>query len=112
MSDALEDSELYEPVDLAGLRSGRLSVPAERFSAIRIDRGTVKAALSKDTFELPTPDGGLEEFAVDRTQVMEPRLAAAHPELRTYAGVSVDDPARRVVAQLARSRSSAWATAT
>lgn len=97
VSDALEDSELYEPVDLAGLRSGRLSVPAERFSAIRIDRGTVKAALSKDTFELPTPDGGLEEFAVDRTQVMEPRLAAAHPELRTYAGVSVDDPARRVV---------------
>ena len=39
---------------------------------------------------MPTPTGGTERFAVQRTQMMQAKLAAAHPELQTWSGVSLD----------------------
>ena len=41
---------------------------------------------------MPTPTGGIERFAVQRTQAMEPKLAATHPEIRTWSGLSLDHP--------------------
>lgn len=94
----LLDSDLYDPLDADGLRQRGLRVGAEDFEAVRVDLGEVAQALRTETFfELPTPDGGVEVFEVQQTQVMEPALAARHPELRTYAGVSVDDPGNRAV---------------
>ncbi|HYF72392.1 MAG TPA: M12 family metallo-peptidase [Nocardioides sp.] len=46
--------------------------------------------------EVPGPDGRAEAFAVQVTQVMEPALAARHPELRTYAGRGIQDPTRTI----------------
>ncbi|MBM7507654.1 hypothetical protein JOE61_001468 [Nocardioides salarius] len=84
----------------------RVRVEAEDFSAVRIDLGAARAALTSapkraaargEVFELPTPEGKAERFRVHRTTVMEPTLAAAHPELRSYAGQSLDTPGRSVV---------------
>src|SRR4051794_3171424 len=67
----------------------------ERFRAIRVDssqvrsdlRSAPKAGSSGATiFRVPTPSGGMERFAVQRTEVMQARLAAAHPELQTWSG--------------------------
>src|SRR5688500_10184795 len=41
---------------------------------------------------MPTPTGGFERFAVQRTQAMESELAAAHPEIGTWSGRSLDNP--------------------
>ncbi|GHJ58700.1 hypothetical protein NOK12_12180 [Nocardioides sp. OK12] len=84
----------------------RVRVEASDFAAVSIDLGAARAALTSaptraaargEVFELPTPDGDAERFRVHRTTVMEPALAAAHPELRSYAGQSLDTPGRSVV---------------
>ncbi len=41
---------------------------------------------------LPDPDGHWQRFKVVEYSVMEPALAAAHPEIRTYRGEGIDDP--------------------
>ena len=41
---------------------------------------------------LPDPNGNWQRFAVMEYSVMEPALAAAHPELHTYRGEGLDDP--------------------
>ena len=76
-----------------------MRVDPARFSAVRVDPRDVRAQLagapalgsSRSTvFELPTPSGGTERFAVQRSSVMQAKLAAAHPELRTWSGMSLD----------------------
>jgi subtilisin-like proprotein convertase family protein len=42
--------------------------------------------------EIPLPDGTLRTFALSPAPILAPEWAAAHPELRTYRGVCVDDP--------------------
>ena len=44
------------------------------------------------TLSLPAPGGGFERFAVAQSPVMEPGLAAKHPEIATYAGRGIDTP--------------------
>ena len=43
------------------------------------------------TLELPYPDGTLHRFAITQMPVMAPALAARYPEIRTYAGRTLDD---------------------
>jgi hypothetical protein len=45
---------------------------------------------------LPAPDGSTQTFALTETRVMAPQLAAEHPEIQTYAGQGIDDPASSV----------------
>ena len=44
------------------------------------------------TIALPLPDGGFAHFAVEEYSMMEPELAAKHPDIKTYHGRGVDDP--------------------
>ncbi len=66
------------------------------FAASRVDPSALRSELpSRDgsvIVSVPDPSGAAQSFRVRRTQVMESKLAAAHPEIRTYAGRGVDDP--------------------
>ena len=76
----------------------RARITPDHYSAYRLDVGRIADQLDAPSavVAVPDPDGGSQRFAVAPTSVMEPRLAAAHPEIRTYAGRGVDDPTRTI----------------
>ncbi len=94
--------ELFTPDPSFQPGGGKVRVLPEEYSAVRVDLASVRQALAaapgarRSTatmeFRVPTPDGGSERFEVQRTQRMQPKLAAAHPEISTYAGRSLDHP--------------------
>ncbi len=49
---------------------------------------------------LPAPNGRFQRFALARSAIMSPGLARRHPEIRTYSGVGIDDPAATIAADL------------
>ena len=79
----------FEPSG-AGVR-----VDPKEFSASRVDLAGLRSELPRSgsaVVEIPDPSGRLRSFRVERTQTMESELAAAHPEIATWAGRGVDDP--------------------
>jgi hypothetical protein len=110
-------------------RSGRpADIEARRLAAYTLDRSMIAGQLDRAPDEsararsaslvlsVPTPEGGLQRFEVVDSPVMESGLAAAHPEIRTYAGKGLDDPTATIRADLTplgfhasvRSTSGAW----
>ncbi|MEU1602971.1 M12 family metallo-peptidase [Micromonospora matsumotoense] len=97
-------------------RDGRVpDIRAERFAAYTLDRasladtladvpaeraGTARRGQSALTVALPTPTGGFQRFALVDSPVMEPGLAARHPEISTYVGRGLDDPTATIRADL------------
>lgn len=73
-------------LDVPGARSALAAAPRESAG------GTDSRAAGWLGFALPTPEGGTAAFSVRRTEVMESALAAQHPEITTYAGISATDP--------------------
>lgn len=80
-------------------------VDPDRFAAFTLDQGALASVLkgapaerlrSTDpdtlTISIPNPAGSFERFAIVDSPVMEPALAAAHPDIRTFAGRSIDHP--------------------
>lgn len=97
--------------DLRGLRltGERVRVAPTAFAAVRLDPALARRVLDQAPsqravaggaaalrFAVPTPVGTEEIFAVVADPVMEPALAARHPELTTYAGRSTVDPSRTI----------------
>ncbi|WP_434444310.1 M12 family metallo-peptidase [Lentzea sp. E54] len=73
------------------------------FAGFTLDRPAMAATLAGAgpvEAVLPTPAGTFERFALVDAPVMEPGLAAEHPEIRTYAGRGLDDPTASVRADL------------
>ena len=79
-------------------------VQAKRFRSFTLNRSAMErklaaapkeftAAARQATFilSLPDPVGGFQRFSVAESPVMEPGLAAKHPEIRTYSGRGIDD---------------------
>jgi hypothetical protein len=96
---AAPDDTMFSPAPSVQPTGARVRISPDRFTAVKVDLGQVRSALgsaprvgsgSAVTFRVPTPTGGTERFAVQRTQRMQPKLAAAHPEISTYAGRSLD----------------------
>jgi len=73
-------------------------VNPQRFRALALNRDALAAVLAGASatapleISLPAPLGGMRRFAIRRSSVMEPALAAAHPEIATFSGDGIDDP--------------------
>jgi hypothetical protein len=48
--------------------------------------------LTDNIIYIPKPDGTLAPFIFSNSQVLHPSLAAAHPDIKTFQGVQVNDP--------------------
>jgi Metallo-peptidase family M12B Reprolysin-like/Putative Ig domain len=85
-------------------------VQPERFRAFTLDRPELEARLAAaplqraqsapQVLSLPAPGGGFERFAVEESPIMEPELARRHPDITTYGGRGIDDPAATIRADV------------
>ncbi len=79
------------------------------FQGVHLDRQVLSATLAAAPMEftdrarqapleitLPMPDGTFARFHIVESPIMEPALAAKFPEIKTYSGQGIDDPAARV----------------
>jgi uncharacterized repeat protein (TIGR01451 family) len=84
-------------------------VRPERFETFQLDRAEMNALLrrapsealqaapaSPEEIALPMPDGTFARFRFVESPVMAPELAAQFPEIKTYLGQGIDDPAATV----------------
>jgi len=81
----------------------RADVQAEKLTAFELDRQGIDALLdtsAKTVVSLPDPTGAFQRFEVEPSDVMAPGLAAQHPEIATYSGRGIDDPAATIAADL------------
>ena len=81
-------------LQLRRVRAATLDLPGMRALALEapMARGGSKVTSSSLTISLPHPSGGYQRFALEEAPVMEPGLAAKHPDIKTYRGRGIDDP--------------------
>ncbi len=73
--------------------SWRLDLPALRQTlALAPWEFTPAARAHSCTIAVPNSEGAIEHFAVWQIALLDPALAARYPEIRAYAGESIDDP--------------------
>src|SRR6478735_751390 len=102
---AADGDEIFQPVASFRPVGGELRVDPDSYTAVRVDMAALRDALadapdagaaSSTEIDIPNPAGGMERFAVQETHVMQAGLAKAHPEIRTWAGHSLDHPGSTV----------------
>ncbi len=83
-------------------------IRAEEYKLATLDSAAIQSQLAiapsslavpateNTILSIPTPDGTFESFNVFATTIMAPELAAKFPEIRTYAGQGIDNPAATV----------------
>ncbi len=86
----------------SGSDTAALSAPLHDYRALDVDLAVLRTTLDSAPAEhsdsapallaLPMPDGSVQDFAVYRTQVMAPQLAARYPQIRSYVAYAVDHP--------------------
>ena len=86
-------------LDVDGLEAALADAPADA-TLSAAPKALSRTAASALILSLPAPKGGFQRFAVEESQVMEAELAARHPEIKTYSGRGIDDPAATIRADL------------
>jgi hypothetical protein len=101
-------SLLWQDVDEAALEAPddhRVLAPGT-YRALRLDESALLSILEKAPRELtddargrkvvlslPLPEGGFARFRIEDSPIMEEALSAEFPEIRTFRGQGIDDPA-------------------
>ncbi|MGH7730965.1 MAG: reprolysin-like metallopeptidase [Candidatus Eiseniibacteriota bacterium] len=81
------------PLTPAAYRAVRLSEVEMKAALDRVPMEFTRGRTGGVEFSLPMPDGRLARFRVEESPIMEPALAARYPEIRTYRGQGIDEPA-------------------
>ncbi len=76
----------YE-LDFDAMKSYLATAPMER---------TYEAKHNPLVLSIPQPDGSVEDFEIVEAPVMEPGLQAKFPDLKAYAGRSIENPSRTI----------------
>ncbi|MFZ4573466.1 MAG: reprolysin-like metallopeptidase [Phycisphaerales bacterium] len=91
------------PAVPAGVAAMRANVRPDKFQPAEVRWDALKAHLAMAPLEdtpaardplfltIPHPDGGWATFEIVESPIMQPGLAAAFPDIKTYAGRNVDD---------------------
>ena len=100
LADVWEPVSGTPPTSLGGGTTAY--VKPDEFRAYTLDDDPIAAAPAARSLRaatvltLPAPDGSMQRFEVTESPIMEPELAARHPEITTYAGRGIDDPAATI----------------
>ncbi len=92
------------------ITTGKRQIIPDRFRTSELDNAQLKSFLwslprEKDiiwsrnqtpVLSLPMPDGSVGRFHVWESSIQEPGLEAKFPEIRTFAGQGIDDPAASI----------------
>ncbi|MCC6722991.1 MAG: proprotein convertase P-domain-containing protein [Saprospiraceae bacterium] len=90
---------------MASKQQSRQITP-QKYLTVSLDVSAMKSQLAKsplwqteaaeqltNTIILPMPDGSFQRFRIVEAPVMHPDLQAQFPEIRSYAGIGIEDPA-------------------
>jgi hypothetical protein len=85
---------------------GERQIVPQAYRTVQANEASLKSLLGKAPLEftkeakdsnvvimLPMPDGSFARFRIEESPIMEPALAAQYPEIKTYRGQGIDDPA-------------------
>ena len=98
---------LWADVDESFLKSGsERDITPKAYRTLALDKGLLADVLATAPLEsrvglkggeavlsLPLPEGGFSRFRIVESPIMAPELAAKYPEIKTYRGQGIDDPA-------------------
>ncbi len=86
--------------------TGERWIEASSYRAVAVDQAALEAVLgaaplensanaqvANIILELPLPGGEFGRFRIEESPIMAPELAAKFPEIRTFRGQGIDDPA-------------------
>ncbi len=107
---AMGDTPLWTDVDEVQFRAtGTRDIVPEHYRTVALDldslqsmldeaplAGTALALVSESILTLPKPHGGFTRFRIVEAPMMEPELAARFPEIRTFRGQGLDEPAATI----------------
>ena len=103
---AAKGEKLWRQIDenRVPARGARNAVP-EKYLVFRLEENSMKSALAdlplentdaargkSVVMEIPMPDGSLQRFRMEETQVLAAHLAVDFPDWKTFVGYGVDDP--------------------
>ncbi len=83
LSDDLPENSRFVQIDRIALASALSRVPSE------FEKEKAESVI----LPLPLPDGTFENFRIEESSVLEPDLAALHPQIKSYRGQGVARPA-------------------
>ena len=71
----------------------RLNQPSLQSSLEKLPLQNTEAAQENPlVMEIPMPDGSIQRFRMEETQVLAPHLAAEFPDWKTFTGYGIDNP--------------------
>jgi hypothetical protein len=97
MTSAQRGAYWNDVVEVRQMQGAERRILPEEYRTCAIDIAMLRSQLPAPRaigteLRLPRPDGASERFRIWPNTVMHPELAARYPDIRTFAGVSLDRP--------------------